>query len=269
VIPVITAGAYILSQRIELQDLIRRLEKDPSEEDKKEINHKRNLLSAEFELVAASYRRAVGIFNVGPSPITQFPDEPFDFDNLDDDINTIDPDNDSGEDDIFDGTATIQPESRQIFLPSTCLPREHPLSQEELTLRKDQANRYLMALREVIAEKSFQYTHVIRVAPRKAVVTRARKAITKLNCKIAYYSRMYGRCRAALLRLAVDLDGIKSYRILTRQDVKASSAVVNPNIPGSTSLALSWIWQMSDAGTESPASLRECRFVLCLIKLLY
>ena len=35
----------------------------------------------------------------------------------------------------------------------------------ELHLRQQQANRYIVALQEVIAEKSFQYSNVIRVAP--------------------------------------------------------------------------------------------------------
>ena len=36
---------------------------------------------------------------------------------------------------------------------------------------------------------------------------------------------------------------LQQYRKLTTDDVKASTAIVNPNEPGSTQLKLSWIWQ--------------------------
>jgi hypothetical protein len=153
---------------------------------------------------------------------------------------------------------SISPEKRQLNIPSTCLPRDHSMSQLEFHLRERQANRYIIALREVIAEKSFQYTNVIRVANRKSVVTRARNTITKLNQKISFYAKIYNRCRAALKYLGADEHTLQKYRILKKQDVKASSAIIDPNIPGSSSLRLSWIWQMSSADPNSPSHLREC-----------
>jgi len=246
------------NNRIELQDHIRRLDKDPREETKKDVEKKRNLLLSEFELLAVNYRRATGNTGAAAGPTNEYDEEPHDFDNLDDD--TIDNDNTEAASTDEQNDTIISPEHRPVLMPSTCLPKDHPFSQIELRLRKDQAHRYIMALREVIAEKSFQYTHVIRVAPRKAVVTRARNIVLKLNHNISFYSRTYGRCRAALERLAIDPDTLRTYRTLTRQDVKASSAIVDPNIPGSTSLSLSWIWQIT-AGQESASTLRECTFM--------
>ena len=118
-----------------------------------------------------------------------------------------------------------------------------------------------MAIHELIAEKSFHYTHIIRVAPRKGVITCARNAIIKLNHKIAFYCKVYSRCCAALLRLAAGTVTLATFKILTKDDVKASSAVKDPNAPGSSSLSLSWIWQMSMANIHSPANLRECKFM--------
>lgn len=242
--------------RIELQDLIRRLEREPREEDKKEMEKSRNLLLVEFDLIAAAHRRAVDINGAAAMELIEYDEEPYHFDDLDDEDVRLLPSEENVVPD--EETITITPERRPILIPSTCLPKDNPLSKIELHLRKKQANRYLTALREVIAEKSFQYTHVIRVAPRKAVVTRARNIVIKLNHRIAFYCRMYGRCRAALLRLAPDGDTIKEFRTLSKQDVRASSAVVDPNVPGSTTLSLSWIWQITTAGEDSPASLREC-----------
>ena len=38
----------------------------------------------------------------------------------------------------------------------------------------------------------------------------------------------------------------------------ASSAIVDPNIAGSTSLRLSWIWTMAAGEGNSPRHLEEC-----------
>ena len=72
-----------------------------------------------------------------------------------------------------DGLKCITPESRAIILPSTCLSSDHSLSLLELMHRQRQANQYIIALQNVIAEKSFQFSNIIRAAPRKSVVTRS------------------------------------------------------------------------------------------------
>ena len=41
------------------------------------------------------------------------------------------------------------------------------------------------------------------------------------------------------------------FKVLTVNDIKASTAIVNPNEPGSTQLKLSWIWQ-SASGHRYP-----------------
>jgi len=243
-----------------LQDIVRRLDKEPREDDKKDVERKRNLLCTEFERLEACQRRAVE----ASGQIREYEEEGNLFDDLDADIlglviavtqsqlpNNSGPPPGEATDNIF-------AEKRPLSMPSTCFSKEHALSKTELRLRKKQASRFITALREIIAEKSFQYTHIIREAPRKAVITRARNTIIKLNLKIAFYCKLYCRCRAALIRLGADEETLDIYRTMTRQDVKASSAIMNPNAPGSTSLSLSWIWQMSPAGERSPANLLEC-----------
>jgi hypothetical protein len=206
--------------------------------------------------VPATAAAPINLLSTAAAPLQEYEEVPHDFDNLDD-VETID----VAEQPPLDAEdITISPEHRPILMPSTCLPKDHAYSKIELRLRKDQAHRYIMALREVIAEKSFQYTHVIRVAPRKAVATRARQVVLKLNKNISFYSRIYGRCRAAIERLSENSEPLQVYKILTRQDVKASSAIKNPNTPGSTSLSLSWIWQITTAGDNTPSSLLECKY---------
>ena len=144
-------------------------------------------------------------------------------------------------------------------MPSSCLENGHPLRELELAFQKDQAACYLKALREVIAEKSFHYSNIIRVAPSKGVRTRARTVVTKLNEKIALYSRIYARCRTIMVRLGADDRTLSTFRILLREDVKACTAVRAPNEHGASSRQLSWIWHtnLSEPGTSSD-TLHEC-----------
>ena len=153
----------------------------------------------------------------------------------------------------------LPPESRRLSIPSRWQSTDNIYRAVELKLRILQADKTLQALRDTIADKSFQYSHVIRVAPRKAVRTRARAAITKLNFLIAYYSRVYGQCQAAMARLGADDPTLEKYQILLKDDVKSSTALLNPNEPGSTRVQLSWIWQTVTENHESrPDLLREC-----------
>jgi hypothetical protein len=161
----------------------------------------------------------------------------------------------------------IPPERQPVILPSTHFPSDHPLCSMELTIRKKQVTRYLAAIREAVAEKSFQYTHVMRKTSSKAVRTRSRGIIAKLNVRIASYCKVYGRARLALVRLGADDKTLSTFQILTKEDVKASSAIRNPNDFGSSSIRLSWIWQTEKGldGPESesesdPAMMCECGF---------
>lgn len=148
----------------------------------------------------------------------------------------------------------------------------------ELAHRISRADDLLIHIRNLVVEKSFQFSHVIRVSPRKGVTTRARATIKKLNNEIADLGRMYSRCRSCILLLSEDLSVSSRFKALLPADVAGSTAILNPNEPGSTTIKLSWIWQTSSrhlvgfadandevdtyAGerAETPASLLECMF---------
>jgi len=57
----------------------------------------------------------------------------------------------------------------------------------ELTLQSSRAEHHLSHIRELIAKKSFQYSHVMRVSPRKGTTTRSRASVKKLNTEIALH----------------------------------------------------------------------------------
>lgn len=141
-------------------------------------------------------------------------------------------------------TGPIQIEDQIMPLPSNGnIGPEY--AQLELSHRISNAQHHLNRIRDLIAEKSFQFSHVIRVAPRKAVNTRSRAEVKKLNLQISVHCRLYTQCRARLIKLGASPATTNQFQILTPEDVKASTAIINPNEPGSTQLKLSWIWQSS------------------------
>lgn len=143
----------------------------------------------------------------------------------------------------------------------------------ELTFRKRKANSLLSQIRELIADKSFKYTDEIRKAPRKGVKTRGQTSVIELNRHLSFLCQVYAWNRARLVDLNADKDTLDLYAVLQKDDVKCSTAMLNPNKAGSTKLKLSWIWQSVDrrimaglavdaemAATD-PATLTECMYL--------
>ena len=137
----------------------------------------------------------------------------------------------------------------------------------EILLRKNQAKTHLNHLHELIAEKSFQYSDLIRGAPRKRVITRARGTVKGINMRISFHSQVYSQCRSRLIQLGADTPTLQQFRELKRQDIRASTAILTPNEAGSTTLELSWIWHnvarhilpRADADfSDNPATILEC-----------
>ena len=153
-----------------------------------------------------------------------------------------------------------KPEHKKLPIPSYLGSGECNYRQAELDLRLVQAGKALSTLRDLIAEKSFQYSHVIRVAPRRGVRTRARSTIAKINDMIGYRCRVYEHCRAALVKLNAGDVTLDKFRVLQRHDISSSTALLNPNEPGSSSHRLSWIWQ-TGRSTDNPDTMgiQECK----------
>ena len=175
------------------------------------------------------------------------------------------------------GIGPIPIEDQIIALPSNGNANEI-FRNLEIAHRMSTAEDLLNQIRNLIAEKSFQFSHVIRVSPRKGVTTRARAAVRKLNNEIAERSRFYTRCRSCLLILGADPSILSQFKVLSPGDVAGSTAVLNPNQPGSTTIKLSWIWQTSAknilefAGPNDSASLvdglpslLECTYIKFLL----
>lgn len=179
------------------------------------------------------------------------------FEDLDNDIVNINP---SGSDSVIGySDSACYPEQRPLNLPSHNSTEDPPYRKVELSLRVKQATQYLCAVREAVAEKSFQYSNVMRGTPSKAIRTRSRAVIGKASDRISHYCRVYSRARAAMVRLGADDRTLNTFRLLSREDVKASTAILTPNTMGSSTIRLSWIWEMKGkVAGASPNAMHEC-----------
>ena len=237
--------------RLEIQYQARHTTKVPTEDNQAELERLRNIVTAEFAALE-------GILNGRSLLVTTGNYVPFDADSGtdfeshdDEDVPAL----------ALDNPRQVPIELRPLPLPSYSGSNEH--AQVELHVRKHQAENLLNSLRESIAEKSCQYSHVMRRAPRKGVRTRARATVANLNSKIVHHSTAYRRCRSAMERLGADAHLLQRFKPLSREDIQASTAIINPNEPGSSTLRLSWIWQFHSttnvgSALSSPSELLEC-----------
>ena len=138
----------------------------------------------------------------------------------------------------------IPVERKVIILPSNGNV-ETDVSDLEIKFRTRQADTELNQLRDLIADISFQFSHVIRGQIRKNIRTRSQKRIKSIHNQLTLHARIYARCRNHLVALNCGETILRQYRILSKEDLKSSTAILDPNQPGSTSLKLSWIWHSS------------------------
>ena len=232
------------------------LQKEPREDSRLEVERLRRTLTADLTLLQSLQSNIKNARLTQTGDIVEIQDEIFE--DSDDEVGD---DNASGRDGANDPNQGIPPERIPVHLPSShTTTANQPFRKAELGLRIKQATRYLAALWDAIAQKSFQYSHVMRSAPSKGVRTRSRSAITNITDRITQYSRVYCRARAAIVRLGADERTLDKFKLLTKDDVQASTAILKPNIPGSSSIRLSWIWETGPKiSGGAPDAIRECK----------
>ncbi|KAF8170801.1 hypothetical protein BJ912DRAFT_860947 [Pholiota molesta] len=127
----------------------------------------------------------------------------------------------------------------------------------ELQIRKNQAMTDLNLIHDLVADMSFRWTEDVRKGSRKEVRTRGRAALKDREKALSLRCQIYTRCRSRLVALGADPQTLQQFRVLTKADTKCSTAVLTPNMPGSTTVKLSWIWhsvtQRVGTGDELPA----------------
>jgi hypothetical protein len=264
--------------RIDIQHHVRQFRRDPREEDGRKLE---NLRTSLVPLLAQLTRLQVasGVYECAQSQTTPRNYSLEEWDILDETPDQERPDGEatsaqtlqSAPDGSAPGVSAPRDTTLPIELQTIGLPSNKNVTPGydhlEIFLRKNQAKTHLNHLRELIAEKSFQYSDLIRGAPRKRVVTRARGTVKGINMRISFHSQVYSQCRSRLIHLGADTPTLQQFRELKRQDIRASTAILTPNEAGSTTLELSWIWHdvarhilpRADADfSDNPATILEC-----------
>jgi hypothetical protein len=149
---------------------------------------------------------------------------------------------DEYEDSIPQTVTDLIPIERKIIVLPSNGNTETNVSVLEIKFRITQAQTQLNQLRELIADISFQFSHVIRGQIRKNVRTRSQKRVKSLHNQLTLHARIYTWARNHLVALNCEQSLLGQFRELKREDLKSSTAILDPNEPGSTSLKLSWIW---------------------------
>lgn len=237
--------------RLKLKAKLRHLRRSPGDVDPQSIESERVELTALF-VQLKQMQQAAGVAEPNAAIVTS--------------SSTVDPWDDLAFDPILSDDDPVLPDTRPVHTPADNNHQTstggHPIEDQTITMcsngntsvnyrNLEIKHRTLMAedqlshIRNLIAEKSFQFSHVIRVSPRKSVTTRARAAVKKLNNQIAEHCRCYARCRSSLMILGADQSILSKFNILNPVDIVGSTAILKPNDPGSTKIKLSWIWQSS------------------------
>ena len=211
--------------RIELQDSVRR----SSPEDQEIIDAERESLAAMF-VHLNNLQMAAGVIEhpANEKPISDDETEYDEYDEL--------------EEPIAKPVTDITPiERKVIVLPSNGNVKTN-VADLEIKFRIMEAQTQLNKLRDLIADISFQFSHVIRGQIRKKIRTRSQKRVKSLHNKLTLHARIYTRCRNYLVALNCGDSILGQFHVLKREDLKTSTVILDPNQPGSTKLKLSWIW---------------------------
>ena len=95
-------------------------------------------------------------------------------------------------------------------------------------------------------------------------------AIIRLNEIISFHAHAYNKSQSAMVCLGANEQTLLAFQCLNCADIRSSTALLNPNMLGSSKLQLSWIWQGgSVARSEMPEELKECEFNVMLIHMLW
>lgn len=144
-------------------------------------------------------------------------------------------------------------ERQPITLPSNNA-AAHQHRELEVTARIQHADEQLQRLRDLIADISFQYSHIIRAATHKPMRLRGHAKVRTLTHQLVHYARTYSRCRQCLLALDCSADIMCCYPALSKHDLRASTAILNPNIPGASNVQLSWLWYSGEHRSMAAAA---------------
>lgn len=260
--------------RWSLRDRIRRAGRQLSESDSRIIDSERQKIGNLMQ----SFWKARECAGCSPADVPQTTseeeddlsdDDDVEDDNGDDTTDLEDGENEGDESDYDNVTGNGYEqlpgpvEYHCVPVPSSVLGSGAADRATELMVRKANAEHLLGKVREAVADRSFQYSHIIRKAPTKGIKTRARSKAISQAVHLTDLARQYNRSRDTMQGLGASDADLKRYQRLEKSDLKASTAMLNPNMPGSTTQRVGWIWQVGIDTADSPAAVTECKCLLC------
>jgi hypothetical protein len=129
----------------------------------------------------------------------------------------------------------------------------------ELALREGQANDALHDIRLVLIEKAVLFRNDVRYATSHAKKTRAWDKVHAVNVTLARHVAIYRKCRQAMVHLGADDDRLEIYQPLNKDDLKATTSVLDPNSRGLRYEGLAWFWSLDvPRDTASNDWMSEC-----------
>ncbi|KAG1834638.1 hypothetical protein DFJ58DRAFT_847572 [Suillus subalutaceus] len=245
----LASGITIEEMQIALAMEIWKMGRHPTETQMLQISHRRLRLQHSIDEFIAGADRYLG--------------EEYNEDDCipDMDIDFMDDGHGSGWDDSEDDSAPeghcpqvlFRPELVTVPLPSNLgLDRCEELGigslvRQEITLREGQANDMLHTIRVHLADKAILFRTTVQPAKSQVATTRAWLQVHLVERVISLNSTIYKKCRAQLSNLgAVQL--LDKYRELVKNDLKATSAVADPNARGQRNSTLPWFWSLDVQG---------------------
>ena len=95
----------------------------------------------------------------------------------------------------------------------------------------------------------------LRLAKSKVQKTRSWDAIHAVDRCLKEQLLIYNSAWNAMIKLGADNNTMSHYQVLTSEDLKVNTAIVELNARSQHDVKLSWIWTMSNVRSKAPAAL--------------
>jgi hypothetical protein len=133
------------------------------------------------------------------------------------------------------------------------------LGDQEMELRKGQANDCLDNLRLQLAHTALLYRTRIRNAKTTKGKTRAWKVVGTSQSKVKMFARAYRRARTAMVHLGATREVLEKYQPLLLKDLKVNADITEENRYHQRDDALAWFWRMGgECQGQSGSWMEEC-----------
>ena len=229
--------------RVEIRQLVRRLGRNPTSDQKLDLGRKRQRLAGrirEFHKLAERYLGTQTVLNLGSlADIVEDQDG-----NISDEENPDAP-----------RPSPSDIENKRLVFPSQAANLTGQgialLQKRELELRRGRANDALQGVREVLGHLSFQYIEKVRHSTTTAQHLRSWKGIRTLNSELSYHRRVYNISQRVIVGLNRALKA--RYPPLLVKQCVISTAISDLNAPGQSQASLAWFWGAMDGYDEASA----------------